>query len=302
MKRFVLLIVAGLLAAMETVAAAPAKHVVLIGVDGLGAYGLRKIEKARIPNLCNIMEGGAWTLKDRSVLASSSAINWASMFTGLPTELHGYTKWNSAKPEIKPNLVNERGVSPTIFSEIRRQRPNARTEVIAEWNGIGALIDKPAVDRYFLIPGKYEDHPQMIIDEAVRAIKERKPALLAVCIDQIDHIGPRIGHDTPAYYDGIAALDGYVGRILKAVQDAGIVKDTVIILTADHGGTKKGHGGISPAEMEIPFLIYGAPLKTKGEIPVQMMQYDCAAVIADALGIAPNANWRGRTVPGLFRH
>ena len=56
-----------------------AEHVVLIGLDGWGAYS---VEKADIPNTKSLMENGSYTLKKRSTLPSSSAINWASMCRG----------------------------------------------------------------------------------------------------------------------------------------------------------------------------------------------------------------------------
>lgn len=302
MRKCLLLALAALVSFGTALAGAPkAKHVVLIGLDGWGAYSVRKADPATIPNIRGLMEKGAWTLKGRSVLPSSSAVNWASMFMGTPTEVHGYTTWGSKTPEIKPNLVNEHGMSPTVFSELRRQNPKARIEVIAEWDGIGHLIDRKAVDSYFLIPSKYEDHPEMIADKAVEAIEQRKPTLLAVCVDQLDHVGHGIGHDTPDYYAHLAKVDGYVGRILKAIDKAGIAKDTVVIMTADHGGIKKGHGGKTLAEMEIPFVIAGGPVKRAGEISESMMQYDCAAMIAYALGLEPHPVWRGRPIPRLFK-
>lgn len=302
MKKCLLLALAAVVSASTVFAAAPkAKHVVLVALDGWGAYSVRKADPKTIPNIRGLMEKGAWTLRDRSVLPSSSAINWASMFMGVPTEVHGYTTWGSAKPEIKPNVTNERGMQPTIFSEVRRQRPEARTEVIAEWGGIGPLIDKEAVSSYFLIPGKYEEHPEMIFDKAVEAITARKPTLLAVCVDQLDHVGHGQGHDTPEYYAYLAKVDVQVGRIFKAIEEAGIAKDTIVIMTADHGGLKKGHGGKNLAEMEIPFIIAGANVAASGEIKEEMMQYDCAAMIAYALGIDPNPVWRGRAIPRLFK-
>ena len=50
-----------------------AKHVVLIGLDGWGAYS---VNKAEMPNVKKLMEEGSYTLKKRSVLPSSSAVNW----------------------------------------------------------------------------------------------------------------------------------------------------------------------------------------------------------------------------------
>ena len=74
-------------------------------------------------------------------------------------------------------------------------------------------------------------------------IKEKQPALVAICFDSPDHTGHTEGHDTPAYYTKLAELDTYIGQIVQAVKDAGILDDTIFILTADHGGIDKGHGG-----------------------------------------------------------
>ena len=58
-----------------------------------------------------------------------------------------------------------------------------------------------------------------------------------------DHVGHQAGHDTPEYYAKLKELDGYVGRIIQAVTEAGMLKETTFIVTADHGGIEKGHGG-----------------------------------------------------------
>ena len=55
-----------------------AKHVILIGIDAWGAYSMNK---ANIPNIRSLMADGSYNLKKRSVLPSSSAPNWASMYT-----------------------------------------------------------------------------------------------------------------------------------------------------------------------------------------------------------------------------
>lgn len=56
------------------------KHVVLVAFDGLSAVAIRNHP---MPNFNRLMKEGASTLNNRSILPSSSAPNWASMFTGV---------------------------------------------------------------------------------------------------------------------------------------------------------------------------------------------------------------------------
>ena len=58
------------------------KHVILIGFDGLSAHCLNN--GADMPTFRKMMAEGASTLENRSILPSSSACNWASMFMGAP--------------------------------------------------------------------------------------------------------------------------------------------------------------------------------------------------------------------------
>lgn len=96
---------------------------------------------------------------------------------------------------------------------------------------------------------------------AEKYIKENKPSLVAICFDNPDHVGHKEGHDTPAYYSKLEELDGYIARIVAAVKEAGMYDDTIFIITSDHGGIKKGHGGKTMAEMQTPFIIAGKNIK-----------------------------------------
>ena len=58
--------------AIRSYAAKKPAHVIVVGFDGWGAYS---VPKAEMPNLSELMERGAWTLKKRIVLPSSSSIN-----------------------------------------------------------------------------------------------------------------------------------------------------------------------------------------------------------------------------------
>ena len=266
-------------------------------MDGWGAYS---VPKADIPAIKSLMTNGCYTLHSRSVLPSSRAINWASMFMGVGTELHGYTTWGSKTPEIPSREVNERGIAPTIFSVLREQRPKAEIGCLYEWPGIKYLVDTLAMSYQYQTPG-YAKAPTALCEAAEKYIIEKKPELLAICFEEPDHTGHTKGHDTPAYYQMLKELDGYVERILQAIKKAGIWDDTIIIMTADHGGIKTGHGGKTLREMEIPFIISGKNVRKGMEIKESMMQYDTAAMIAYILGLKQPQSWIGRPVKTVFK-
>ena len=293
---FVCLLMAGMTVNVNA-AKQKAKHVILIGMDGWGAYS---VPKADIPAIKSLMANGCYTLHSRSVLPSSSAINWASMFMGVGTELHGYTTWGSKTPEIPSREVHERGIAPTIFSVLREQRPKAEIGCLYEWPGIKYLVDTLAMSYQYQTPG-YAKAPTALCEAAEKYIIEKKPELLAICFEEPDHTGHTKGHDTPAYYQMLKELDGYVERILQAIKKAGIWDDTIIIMTADHGGIKTGHGGKTLREMEIPFIISGKNVRKGMEIKESMMQYDTAAMIAYILGLKQPQSWIGRPVKTVFK-
>ena len=192
-----------------------AKHVVLIALDGWGAYS---VPKADIPNIKSLMDEGCYTLHKRSVFPSSSAINWASMFMGVGTELHGYTEWGSRTPEIPSRVVNEHGISPTIFSVMRQQYPEAETGCLYEWEGIKYLVDTLALSYHAQAPD-YDKYPTALCEMAEKYIKDKKPAMLAVCFDQLDHTGHAVGHDTPGYYEKLKELTGKTpGEYIRMVR------------------------------------------------------------------------------------
>ena len=130
--RFIVSLAVVIVMSLSVAAARRPKHVVFIGLDGWGSYSMSKVD---MPNVKALMDMGAWTFKKRSVLPSSSAINWASIFMGVGTEGHGYTQWGSRTPEIPSIAVSEHGIFPTIFTEVRRQRPDAELGALYEWAG-----------------------------------------------------------------------------------------------------------------------------------------------------------------------
>lgn len=300
MKKNILFILLGIFFAMNTYnisAASPrAKHVILIGLDGWGAYS---VSKAEMPNVKKLMDDGSYTLKKRSVLPSSSAVNWASMFMGAGPELHGYTEWYSKTPELPSREVNKNGIFPTVFSLLHESDPKAEIGCIYEWETIRCLVDTFALN-YDKHVSEAESNPAAAAQYAADYLKKAHPNLLAVIIDNPDHVGHAAGHDTPEYYAVLKELDKYVGQIVNAIKEAGMLDETIFIVTADHGGINKGHGGKTMEEMETAFIISGKNIKKGHEITESMMQFDVASTIAHIFKLEQPQVWIGRPVLSAF--
>lgn len=297
MKRLLYLTVIALVAASCTGKTdRKAEHVIFIGLDGWGAYS---VEKAEMPNVKALMEDGCYTLGKRSVLPSSSAVNWATMFMGANPEVHGHTEWNSYVPDIPSAAILKNGKFPTVFQVIDDQCPDVEMGAVYHWEGIKHVIDSLAFDYHAMTPD-FIKYPQKMSEMAATYIIEKKPSLGVFIFDEPDHIGHAAGHDTPEYYDKLKELDKYIGDIIAAVRLAGIYDDTIFIVTSDHGGIHTGHGGKTLMEIETPFIIAGKNVKKGGEFTSPMMQFDVAATIAEIFGVEAPDIWRGRSMSHVF--
>ena len=297
-RNLLLILVLTIVTISSAFAAKPkAKHVIWIGLDGWGAYS---VEKAEMPTVKKLMADGSYTLKKRSVLPSSSAVNWASMFMGAGPELHGYTEWGSRTPELPSRVLSKDGIFPTVFGLLRESEPKAEIGCVCEWKGIRYVVDTLALN-YDKHVAEASKEPDATARYAVDYIQSAKPNLCAVIFDNPDHIGHADGHDTPEYYNMLKVLDGYIAQIVEAVKNAGMLDDTIFIVTSDHGGINKGHGGKTMQEMETAFIISGKGIKKGYEFSESMMQFDTAATIAHIFNLKQPQVWIGRPMLQVFK-
>lgn len=268
------------------------KHVVLIGLDGWGAYSM---PKADMPTVKTLMKDGSYTLESRSILPSASACNWASMIMGAGPELHGFTTWGSTKPDLPSRVLTHYGLFPSVIGLLRDQKPNSEIGYIYEWGGMAYLCEKEAVNHFV------ETKAGETAKNAADYIKAKKPTFTMIAFDQPDGVGHGDGHGTDAYYKKLQELDGDIAQIVSAVKEAGIYDNTIFIVTADHGGINKGHGGKTMQEMQVPFIVCGKGVKAGHQITSSVMMFDTAATIAHIFGLERPQVWIARPVTEVFK-
>lgn len=273
------------------------EHVVVIGCDGMGSLAFTP---TNAPVMHRLMREGAYTLRARGVLPTVSSPNWASMIMGAGPEQHGITsnEWMTNRFEIPPLESGPDGMFPTIFGVLKAQKPKASIVCIHDWDGFGRLFERRSADLIQWVKGSPNT-----TEAAIAAIKERKPTFTFIHFDDVDHAGHSFNWKSPTFYKAVDLVDGLIGDLLKALQDAGIADKTLILVTADHGGVGTKHGGNTIEELEIPWIVFGPGVARSTVITEPVNTYDTAATLAWVFGVKPPAVWIGKPVRSAFvRH
>jgi len=139
-------------------------------------------------------------------------------------------------------------------------------------------------------------------------ILQKKPNFLFIQMDSVDGAGHKNGYGSRAHLERIGVIDGYIDRIYRAVQKAGIADDTLFAVIADHGGTYSGegqpagHGGWTDGEKLVTFALAGKTVQ-QGEMGDANVR-DLAAIILYALDVpSPDfaaEGWTSQIPSGVF--
>ena len=300
MKRILPLLLASLLVAVASQGAgkklpkqAP-KHVVIIGLDGLSSESLR--EGNPMPFLRTLMEGGTWALQKRSVLPSSSALNWASLYMGAGPEQHGYNTWSSRKPDFPSDTLTEHGFFPDLYYQTKLTYPDVKIGHFYEWDGMHYVVDTLSIDKDLQI-----DRHKGGIALALDYIRQSRPLITSIILDSPDHEGHASGWLSPEYMSVLSHLDTVIKEVYTGIAEAGLLPETLFVITADHGGKGKGHGGTSMSEMEAPVVFYGKGIRPRGEIKETVSIMDIAPTLAYILKVSRPHAWKGRPIPSISR-
>ena len=270
-------------------------HVIILGFDGWGASSFND---ANMPYLKTLLPDSAWTLRKRSILPTSSACNWASMFKGAGPEAHGYIEWDTKTPVFEITYADEKGNFPSLFSLYRDNYPEREMGYLYQWEGMKYIFDMDDFNYSAMFPISVNGSEQMK-EAAIDYIKNKKPGLAFFAWDYPDRSGHTEGWYTDSYFSELTHIDVIINSIVEACVQAGIIDKTLFVITSDHGGHAKTHGQPMMSDLETPFLLYGKGIKS-GEIQDPLMQYDVASLLADYLCLEKPIAWRGRTPQGIY--
>lgn len=265
--------------------AAPAKHVIIISIDG-GRPDL--ILTSDTPMIHELAAQGAYTWWAQTVDPSITLVSHSSMLSGCVPAKHGITWNDSFHPErgyVKTTtcfeLAKRAGMSTAMFSNKPKLQHIAKPGTVDHYEDVsgGAIGSSTAAANYWT---------------------QNKPALMFVHQTDPDGVGHASGWGSAAQLLSVETCDRGIGIIMNAVQASDVATETVVIVTADHGGHLKGHGSTDVRDMTIPWVCWGPGMIRPGQVEAPVFTCDTAATALVALGLEPDPDWDGKPVQEVF--
>lgn len=272
------------LSTFPALAAPRAQHVFIVSFDG----GKPEVmQRSPMPLTLEMAKSGAATWNAQTVFPSITLTSHISMLTGVGPAKHGIL-WNEWIPIF--GLVKV----PTVFD-------------LAHQNGYTtALFAGKAKFRHLNVPGTLDKFQipsysaKIVAQAAAKYIIEERPNLCFIHFADSDGAGHQFGWGTPEQIRAFADEDAALQTLRAAVKSAGIEKQSVFILSADHGGHDKTHGSNSPADMTIPWIVWGNAVKPGFEIKAPVSTMDTSATALWLLDVPIPTSFDGKAVEAAF--
>lgn len=267
------------------------KHVLVVGIDGTRPDSLTA---AKTPNLDRLIADGAVSYdavaggepEGPKNQITVSGPGWASVLTGV---------WDD-KHKIADNKFAENDLAtyPHFFVRLAEKAPTAQLASIVDWAPIHEKILDGAT---FSHTAKTD---QECADEANRLLRASDPDVLFLYFGDVDHTGHASGFSptNPEYVGAIEKVDALLGSVLETIsmRPKFAEENWLVIVTTDHGGYQKSHGGQRPIERRIFFIVSGKDA-ARGEFSPGPGHVAVAPTVFRFLGIELDPAWGWESEP-----
>jgi hypothetical protein len=260
------------------------KHVVIISEDGLRPDALMGVNP---PVHEAILKRAAYSLKARTIRRASTLPSHAAMLSGFDVKQHGLF-WNSWHPDRGYILV------PTVFDAAEKSGGKAAAFVGKQ--KLEHIAHPGSVDK-FSRPGYF---CRKVVDEATRYFVAERPAIEFIHFSDPDDLGHSDGWMSNPQLDAVRQTDRCLATLLDAVAAAGLDRETLFIISADHGGHGHNHDGKIKEDRLIPWIAWGPGIRAGHQIESEISTTDTAATALWALGLPMPAGAIGKPVLEAF--
>jgi predicted AlkP superfamily pyrophosphatase or phosphodiesterase len=263
----------------------PARRVVVVSIDGARPDALLV---AKTPTITRLWKEGSYSFRAQTISPSTTLPAHTSMLTGISPDRHGErdNNWWPGEATV---------TAETVFSLAKPQ--GLKTAMVVTKEKFGFLARPGSLDHFEVVPHLAPD----VVLRALTYLRSEKPHLLFIHFADADITGHLYGWMSPEYLIALQTVDDAVEILLRMMEETKLVRETLLIITADHGGHDFTHGTTLPEDMTIPWIAFGPGVREGYEIPDQVVIYDTAATVLLFLGIPIPAHWEGRPLRSIFR-
>jgi predicted AlkP superfamily pyrophosphatase or phosphodiesterase len=285
---------------VNAVSAAPkpprVKHVFIISYDQ-GNPSL--MQRTELPAFHLMAAAGARTWEAYTIVPSITLPSHVSMLTGVGIQKHQIT-WNDHQPAKGHVQV------PTIFS-LAKER-GLKTAMFVGKEKLQTLEIPGTID--ILVWPQPKDDAKSVAQAFAAEFGKTKPNLTFLHFRDPDTVGHATGAYSPEKIQALKDCDEALQTIKDAVAAAGVLDDSVFILTADHGAhdtknregkTVGTHGDSRPEDVLIPWVVWGKGVKKNFDVTAAVVQYDTAATALWLLKVPLPEHFWGRPVTSAFK-
>jgi predicted AlkP superfamily pyrophosphatase or phosphodiesterase len=238
-----------------------------------------------MPNLMALMQNGAYTLSAQTVYPSVTLVAHASMLTGTCPSKHG-VNWNDYQPSRGYALGTD------LFD--LAHAAGLQTIMHVGKEKLRQITEPSSLDTFTYVNDRDLIVAQRLLDDFPQNF-----GVLFVHFPLVDGMGHEHGWMSWQQLSVASRADEALGNLLAELDARGLRGDTLIIVTADHGGHDTTHGTRRPEDMTIPWVISGPGVQPHAlTSPVHIM--DTAATAAFVLGLPIPPEWDGVPVYEAF--
>ena len=268
------------------------KHVVIIGIDGMGAYHLQN--NASTPNLDRIFADYALTDVAQTYNPVASGPCWTSMFTGVdPRVMKVYSNPYENDTFNQKSYTTAVTKYSTIFHKVKEVYPDADVACVSRWQLLQQLLfvgDAAEIDQSYTPTQWTTAEERQHFLAYVEQMDPNNVNLAYFYFCEPDSTGHVENWGSDAFHAKLTEVDAAMGDIFDALEAKGMLEDTLFIVTTDHGGKGTQHGHIyEPEALTITLGFRGKTVSNEKNF--DMIFRDVAAVVLDAMGIEPLESW-----------
>jgi hypothetical protein len=266
----------------------PSPKVLVVAMDGVRPDALAR---ANTPTIEALIDAGCYSDSAQCEDLTFSAPNWSTILHGVHRDKH--LSLDNEYPETNLDAW------PDFFTYLERHDPSLNTYRVITWKE--AHEGQPTGADVAIFRDYQTQGDELATEDVVRLLAGDHPEYaddpdaIFIFYSDTDEAGHEFGFhpDVPEYLAAIETVDGYLGRIIAAMEERSTFaeEDWLVVVTSDHGGDLEGtHSGGTPEKRTIPFLVSGSSVIGDAPFPAAR-NVDVAKTVLAHMGVPIDEAW-----------